>query len=137
MNTKNDFVEVLFLCPHGAAKSVIAAMLFNDLAVRRGQRAHAHNAGTHPDARFAPQALVMLSVAGIAPPVGVPQHVSAEMIAEAEWVISIGCELGDLPGVPATLIEWQGVPAVSEAPMAAYDAIRERVTTLLDTIARS
>ncbi len=132
---ENNFVEVLFLCPHGAAKSVIAAALLNDLAVRRGQRVHAHNAGTHPDAKFAPKALVMLSVAGIAPPAGVPQHVKAEMIAEAAWVISIGCELGDLPAVPAKLIEWQGVPAVSEAPMAAYDAIRDRVTTLLDTIA--
>ncbi len=46
---------VLFLCPHNAAKSVIAAALFAREAARRGLAIHADSAGTEPDAAPAPR----------------------------------------------------------------------------------
>jgi protein-tyrosine-phosphatase len=40
---------ILFLCPHAAAKSVLAMTYFNDLAIRAGLDVAVDNAGTEPD----------------------------------------------------------------------------------------
>jgi protein-tyrosine-phosphatase len=41
--------NVLFVCLHGSAKSLIAAEYFNRLAAARGLAARAASAGTEPD----------------------------------------------------------------------------------------
>ncbi len=46
--------RVLFLCPHGAAKSVLASSHFARLAKERGLRVRVDFAGTEPDPRFRP-----------------------------------------------------------------------------------
>lgn len=42
--------SIVFVCEHGAAKSVIAATLFNKLAVERGLRERAIYRGANPQA---------------------------------------------------------------------------------------
>ena len=41
---------VLFMCPHGAAKSVLASAYFKQLAAARGLRVRVDAAGTEPAA---------------------------------------------------------------------------------------
>lgn len=41
---------VLFMCPHGAAKSVLASAYFERLAKERGLNVRVESAGTEPDA---------------------------------------------------------------------------------------
>lgn len=41
---------ILFMCPHGAAKSVLASAYFQRLAKERGLNVHVESAGTEPDA---------------------------------------------------------------------------------------
>ena len=41
---------ILFMCPHGAAKSVLASAYFQRLAKERGLNVHVASAGTEPDA---------------------------------------------------------------------------------------
>lgn len=44
-----DTTRVVFVCEHGAAKSVVAAALFNRMAAERGLAAQAVARGTEPD----------------------------------------------------------------------------------------
>jgi arsenate reductase (thioredoxin) len=41
--------NILFLCPHGVAKSVIAAAITQQLALEAGIELNISNAGTEPD----------------------------------------------------------------------------------------
>jgi len=51
---------VLFVCLHGAAKSVLAAAEFERLARAQGVEARAVFAGTEPDAQIAPVVVARL-----------------------------------------------------------------------------
>ena len=56
---------VLFVCLHGAAKSVLAAADFERLARARGLDALAESAGTEPDPEIAPRVLAELRAEGV------------------------------------------------------------------------
>src|SRR5690349_17670023 len=58
--------RVLFVCLHGAAKSVVGAAHFRRLATARGLRVDAVAAGTEPDAELAPGAVKGLAGDGLA-----------------------------------------------------------------------
>jgi arsenate reductase len=126
---------VLFLCPHGAAKSVLAAAVFQRLADERGLPLRAMCAGTEPDAELAPAVAALLAREGFAPPVERPQLVSAELLAEARRVVSMGCSLEELPRQPAALEQWDDVPPPSQDLRGAYTRIQQHLAQLLDTIA--
>ena len=46
---------ILFMCPHGAAKSVLASAYFQRLAKERALNVRVLSAGTDPDPEVAPQ----------------------------------------------------------------------------------
>jgi len=52
--------NILFLCPHNAAKSVIAAAYFNRLAQQIGLQWLADSAGTEPSEAVSPNVVTML-----------------------------------------------------------------------------
>jgi arsenate reductase len=126
---------VLFLCPHGAAKSVLAAAAFQRLVDSRGLPLRATCAGTEPDAELAPAVAALLAREGLAPPVDRPQLVSAQLLAEARRVVSMGCSLDELPLQPGALEQWDDVPAPSQDLQGAYTRIQQHLAQLLDTIA--
>src|SRR5262249_4403189 len=57
--------RVLFVCLHGAAKSVVAAAHFRRLAAARGLAVDAVAAGTEPDPELAPAAVKGLAADGL------------------------------------------------------------------------
>jgi len=59
--------SVVFVCAHGAAKSVIAATYFNKLAVERGLPYRATFRGVTPDPELSARALEGLKGDGLAP----------------------------------------------------------------------
>jgi len=122
---------VLFVCLHGAAKSVLAAADFNRLARERGVAARATFAGTEPDPAIAPRVVAELLKDGADLRGQQPRRVTREDVAAASRVVTFGCELGDLvpPGVP---VENWDVPAVSDDFAAARAAIAARLPSLLD-----
>ena len=89
---------ILFLCPHNAAKSVIAAAYFDRLARERGLDYRAASAGTSPDAAPSPAVVAMLRDEGIDVAGYRPRHVTTEDLTSAHRVISLGCDPGDLDG---------------------------------------
>ena len=125
---------ILFVCPHGAAKSVIAAAYFRRLAGRRGLRLDAAAAGTEPDETIPAAVVDGLLADGLDLRGQRPRRVTAAELASAARVVSFGCEL---PGAASPVERWDDVPAVSADFAAARAAILARVERLVDECART
>jgi len=124
--------RILFVCLHGAAKSVLAAADFPRLAAARGFAVTAECAGTEPDADIAPAVAAALRAEGVDLGGMKPRRVTAGDVAGADQVVAFGCDLGSAsaPGVP--IEQWPDVPAVSDGLPAARAAIRARLEQLMD-----
>jgi arsenate reductase (thioredoxin) len=123
--------RVLFVCPHGAAKSVVAAKHFERLAAARGLRVHAAFAGIEPDPEILPRVVKELLAEGLDVRALRPRPVTEADVASASRVITFGCEVR----APAPAIErWDDVPAVSDGYEAARAAIDAHVIRLLDQL---
>jgi protein-tyrosine-phosphatase len=128
--------RVLFLCPHGAAKSVLASTYFKRRAEERGLRVRVDAAGTEPDAKISPAVADLLRSKGYEPPASAPRQVTGDDVAAADLVISLGCDLKAFPVKPGTLRQWD-VPGPGENLPAADAAIREKVDALVDELVRA
>ena len=128
--------RVLFLCPHGAAKSVLASTYFKRRAEERGLRVRVDAAGTEPDAAVSPAVANLLRANGYAPPTAAPRKVTADDVIASDLVISLGCDLKAYPVKPGALREWN-VPGPGENLPAADAAIREKVDALIDELVRA
>jgi protein-tyrosine-phosphatase len=127
---------ILFMCPHGAAKSVLASAYFLRLAKERGLNVRVESAGTQPDEQVAPAVANHLVRNGYVVPVVKPRQVTADDVATADVVISIGCDLKGLPAPRGALIRWDDVPSPSENFALADEAIRKRVIELIEELVR-
>ena len=121
--------QILFLCQHGGAKSVVAASHFNRLAAARGLPFTASAAAAEDpyDAVPAPVAAYLgdqgFDVAGL-----VPHHAAREEIEAAARIITIGCRF---PGAHG---QWDDVPQASEDLQGSVDAIRRHVEALAEDL---
>ena len=125
---------VLFMCPHGAAKSVLASAYFQRLAKERGLNVRVDSAGTEPDPSVSSAVAAHLTRQGYTVPIARPRKATAEEVAAADVVISIGCDLSALPAPRGQLQRWDEVPAPSEDFAAADEAIRKRVVALVEEL---
>lgn len=129
--------RIVFVCLHGAAKSVIAAAHFRRLAVGRGLVADAIAVGAEPDPEVAPAAAAGLLADGIDVRGHRPRRVTPEDVGGAARVVSFGCDLDGLAPPGVAIERWDDVPAVSEGFPAARAAILRRLPALIDEVARS
>lgn len=122
---------ILFLCPHNAAKGVIAAAYFNYLAQLASIPYAADSAGTEPSSEVSPVVVAMMCAEGIDVSGHRPRKVTVDDLSQAATIISMGCTAEEL-GVSAGRLEmWSDVPMVSEDPDGAREAIRIRVRALI------
>ena len=130
--------SILFLCPHGAAKSVLASAYFQRAAKERGLNVRVDSAGTEPDEQVSSAVASHLKKNGYAIPIAKPRKVTSADLAAADVIISIGCDLKNLPVQPPanTLRRWDEVPAPSEDFARADDAIKKRVMDLVEELVR-
>jgi protein-tyrosine-phosphatase len=125
-------LRVLFVCLHGAAKSIVAAAYFRKLAAQRGLAAEAAAAGTDPDTELTPGAAKGLANDGLtgAPPR--PRPVTLYDLRAATHIVTFGCDVTPAAGQP---VERWDVPAISDG----YDDARSRIVAnverLVDTLA--
>jgi arsenate reductase (thioredoxin) len=116
---------VLFLCPHNALRSVIAAKLLNQLA---GGRARGVSAGTEPDERVNERTVTVLREVGIKVGDEKPGKVSREQLQQADRVVSLGCPLPpELAAVVADRIEEWPMPDTTGKPVEAVREVRELI----------
>jgi arsenate reductase len=125
---------VLFLCPHAAAKSVFAAAFFDRLAAERGLAARADAAGTEPDPATNPAVVAALAAEGIDVGGHRPRRVTAEELAAAWRVVSLGCDVDGIAPVDLVTERWDDVPPVSADLPTAREAIRWRVAALVEAL---
>ena len=126
---------VLFVCLHGAAKSVLAAADFERLARERGLDTRAAFAGTEPDPEIAPKVVQALLADGVDLRGRRPRRVTREDVERAARVVTFGCDLGDAAAPGARIERWDDVPAVSDDFGKARAAIDARLARLLDELA--
>ena len=124
--------NVLFVCLHGSAKSLIAAEHFNRLAAARGLGVRATSAGTEPDDAIPPHVVKGLAGDGIDVAGRRPRRPTPAEIGGAAAVVTFGCDLGALGAAAPRVIRWDDVPAVSDDFARARDAIVARVSGLLE-----
>ena len=129
--------QVLFMCPHGAAKSVLASAYFQRLAKERGLNVRVDSAGTDPDPEVGKAVAAHLTKTGYALPIEKPRRVTAGDLEQADIVVSLGCDLAGLPQPRGTLLKWDDVPGPGENFAAADQAIRKHVEELIDELARA
>lgn len=122
---------ILFLCPHNAAKSVIAAAYCQRLAAQHGLDWHITSAGTEPDAEVAPAVVELLRADGLNVADHRPRHVTREELETAFRVISLGCDVSDLAPPGALVEHWNDIPAPSQDLRAARDFISTHVERLM------
>src|SRR6266545_3188988 len=126
---------VLFVCEHGAAKSVVAAALFNARASARHLRFRAESRGLAPDAALLPEAVAGLRSDGLAPGREIPLRVGRADVERAVLVVAIDPLPPDLArGARVTV--WDAIPPVSLDYGASRDAMVPLVDTLLDDLVR-
>jgi protein-tyrosine-phosphatase len=131
----NPSRSVLFVCLHGAAKSVLAVADLRRLAAERGLALTADAAGTEPDPAIAPAVVTTLRAEGIELGQTRPRRVTAADTARVDLVVTLGCELGDAMPATVPVERWDDVPAVSENLALARAAIRRHLDRLLDEYA--
>ncbi|MGH7398139.1 MAG: low molecular weight phosphatase family protein [Candidatus Rokuibacteriota bacterium] len=132
MNTSRS---VLFVCLHGAAKSVLAAADFQHLAAGRGLALTADSAGTEPDPEIAPGVVAALRADGLDLSGKRPRRVTRDDTAGAARVVTFGCDLGEAMPASVPVERWDDVPAVSENLPVARAAIRRHLERLLEECA--
>ena len=122
---------VIFVCEHGAAKSILAAAYFNQLANQRGLNVTAVARGTNPDRELSEPTVRGLSKDGLTPAESTPQKLSLEALQTGQRIVSF-CELPKGFEEKAVIERWEGIPAVSENYEQARNVIIERLKSYLD-----
>jgi arsenate reductase len=127
----NQNQPIVFVCEHGAAKSIIAAAYFNKLGSEANLGLHAIARGTNPDPELSHKAITGLRDDGLTPTELVPQKLSLADIESAQRIITF-CELPAEYQQQGNIEHWDGVPPVSEDYQKARDAILERINRFLN-----
>lgn len=127
---------ILFLCPYGGAKSVIAASYFNRLAKERGLPLTGVAAATEEPYDHVPAPVAaILAEEGIDVSKHRPRRVTQEDVARALHVVAIDCDLGKTVTGSLFVERWGDVPKVSEDLPGATRAIRHHVEKLVQKMA--
>jgi arsenate reductase (thioredoxin) len=122
-------VTVLFVCLHGAAKSIVAAEYLG----RLGREIDVATAGVEPDDAIPEHVVRCLAGDGFDVTGLAPRRLTDAALAGADIVISLGCSL-EAGSASRQLISWDDIPAVSEGYEPARDAIVRRLRTFLAEI---
>ena len=122
---------IVFVCEHGAAKSVIAAAYFNKIAAERGLRERAIYRGASPQAELSAATLKGLREDGLVLPIEKPSAISASDVSAASHIFAIGCALPAHASASGKAENWSDVPEVSDGYAASRDAITRHVDALI------
>jgi arsenate reductase (thioredoxin) len=123
-------MQVLFLCAHGGAKSVIAASYFNRRAEELALPYAAVAASAEDPYDSVPEPVAdFLQRDGFEIRTFTPRRVEQRDLRDAKRTVTIGC---DLPGAQAE--RWDDVPAASDDLDGSVAAIRRHVEALIEEL---
>lgn len=122
---------ILFLCPHHAAKSVMAAAYFNQLAQQKGLAITAISAGTDPSEAIMPAVAELLASEGLNVSGQTPRRVTPDELAQVQRIVSMGCTAEELGVAPERLTLWNDVPPASQNLLGTREALLAHINELL------
>jgi arsenate reductase len=126
---------VVFVCEHGSAKSIIAAAHFNRIAESKALPYRAISRGVHPDAEIPANIKAGLLEDGLDVSAWKPKLIANDDVGKAERVVTLQCELPKSNSIESSkLVEWDGIPPVSDGFTKTRSAIVERIEELLKTL---
>jgi len=125
--------RIVFVCEHGAAKSVIATAYFNKLAAERGLPDRAIYRGANPQAELSVAALKGLKEDGMTLPSDKPSPITAADVTAATHIFAIGCSLPAHATASGKADSWDDVPD-DRGYAAQRDAIKRHVERLIDQL---
>jgi arsenate reductase (thioredoxin) len=126
----NQNSTIVFVCEHGAAKSILAAAYFNKMAREKNLGLTAIARGTHPDSELSAKTVAGLRANGLTATESIPTKLDEKDLASAQRVVSF-CTLPEEFLQGAQVEYWEDVPPISEDYERARDAIVERLKGLL------
>jgi len=126
-------MTVIFVCEHGAAKSIIAATYLNKIAKEKGLKLQVFARGTDPDIGLSLYAVTGLIEDGLTPIQLTPQKLLPEELETAQAVISFNA-LPDIYPNKSIVQYWENVPPVSENYAQARDVILIRINHLVNDL---
>jgi protein-tyrosine-phosphatase len=122
---------VVFVCEHGAAKSVIATAYFNKIAAERGLQARASYRGVNPQADLSVTAMKGLKDDGLSVDEHKPVPISQSDVDAATVIFAIGCTLPSSATASGKAASWDDVPE-DRGYGPTRDAIKRHVEDLVD-----
>lgn len=122
---------ILFLCPHNAAKGIMAEAYFNQLAQQNGLPFQADSAGTDPSLAIWPTVVALLAHAQVPLTSQTPRQVTREDLLHAFRVISMGCAPEELEEPPQSFMAWEDIPLASTDLPGSWAAIRRHVEQMV------
>jgi arsenate reductase len=133
--TKSPSTEptVVFVCEHGAAKSVIATAYFNRIAAEKGLRARATYRGVNPQDDLSVSASNGLREDGLTVPTQKPSPISQQDVDAASVIFAIGCTLPGNATASGKADTWDDVPE-DKGYAGTRDAIKRHVERLVDDL---
>jgi protein-tyrosine-phosphatase len=129
-----DTAQVVFICEHGSAKSVIAAAYFNKIAQQRGLALRAVSRGISVDPALQPATQRGLNLDGVDTTGMTPTAITPEVAQAAVRVVTIG--LDTVPDFlkTDTLREWNNIAPVSSGYAQSRDGMVKEITALMDQL---
>jgi protein-tyrosine-phosphatase len=125
--------QVVFVCEHGAAKSLIATAYFNKLAAERGLPVRATFRGVDPQDALSVRAVAGLKDDGFTIHDAKPTAITGSDVQSATHIFAIGCQLPAVATQSGKAASWDDVPDdQGYGPM--RDAIVRHVKALLEAI---
>src|SRR5262249_34500125 len=127
-----SITDVVFICEHGAAKSVIARGYFNKLAAERGLAVRAIARGADPQADPSVSTVRGLQADGLSPGLAAPRPFTASELRSSARIVAFDCGQPTMTALKGMDACWDDVPIVSADYARARDAIRAHVAAMIE-----
>jgi arsenate reductase (thioredoxin) len=123
---------ILFVCEHGAARSVIASAYFNKLAKEKNLSFQAVFRGTTPDSTLSAATVMGLTKDGFNATAWKPLIVTQADLNTALQLITFDCSLPFESSKPIS--KWNGVPSINKDYDVARNEILKHVQVLINDL---
>jgi len=125
--------EIVFVCEHGAALSVVSAAYFNKLAKEQHLNMHAVARGVTPQENLANSASNGLKADGVPSEVQKPHALSQDDLLHSDYVVTF-FPLPEKYSINVPLESWNDVPPTGAGYNKSRDAILKHIQQLLEKL---
>jgi hypothetical protein len=126
--------KVVFVCEHGAAKSILAKAEFERIAKEKGLLVEVVSRGTAPDAEISAGVRKGLLADGMDLGSAKPVKISAKDLEGAAAVVTFGPDLAEWMPKGLKTLDWSAAPSPGKDYKVARDYIRRQVEGLVGEI---